>query len=148
MAQTDICSILNFTGLEASLCQSFEKQIAPLYSKINSNIPVLTNNLENIVKQNSKKIFIYDTIFQQLPWIIMFLILIIILAYTGVIKISTVIILIAIMLIVSAIFMYFYIKFNTDNVQNLINDINTQLGTNITNFKNIILTPLPSAPPS
>ena len=144
MAQNDFCSLLNLSGFEASLCETFEKQLTPVYNKVESNLPVLTNNLENVVKQNSKRIFIYDTIFQQLPWIIMFLILIILLGVTGVLRVSAIIILIIIMLIVSAIFMYCYIKFNNDNVQNLISDINTQLGTNLTNFKNSIFIPAPA----
>ena len=141
MAQNDFCSLFNLTGLDESICQTLEKQpITPnmlytVYGKVSPNFSILTTNVENIIKQNAQKIFIYDTIFQQLPWIIMFLVLIIFLGVTGVLRVSVVVILIIIMLIVSAIFMFVYVKYNTNSVQNLINDINAQMGTNINNFK-------------
>lgn len=145
MAQSDFCSLFNLTGLEESICQTLEKQpITPeilynVYTKVEPKFPTLTTNLENIIKQNSRKIFVYDTIFQQLPWFIMFLILIILLGVGKVLRLSVVIILIIIMVLLTATFMYFYIKFNNDNIQNLINEINTQLGTNVANFRQSVL---------
>ena len=140
MSDTDFCSLINLSGLEKTICQTLEKSITPnvlqhIFSLIEPKLLLLTNGIEQIIQRNAIKIFLYDTIILQLPWLITFFILVFVLWISGVIKGDTLIILFILAIIVTAGFIALYLYLNKRNIDILIYQTKAQLNTNISNFK-------------
>ena len=145
MSQSDFCSLLNLTDLEKSICQSLEKtpitanMLYQIFETVEPKFPILTTGIDGIIQKYTTKTFIRDGIFQQLPWLITFFILILMLAIIGVIPVSIFVILLIISILITGAIIYFYLRYNKTNAENLINEIKTQIRTNIGNFKSSVL---------
>ncbi len=92
MSATDFCSTLNLSGAELAVCQAFEKTpitinlLYKMFEFVEPKLPILTNGIEHTVKKNTIDIFVKNTILQQLPWFLSFIMLVVVLRVLKVIS--------------------------------------------------------------
>ena len=124
-----ICNTLSKTPITAN----FLYKIIEIYEP---KFPLLTTGIEKIFKNNIIKIVISNLIFHQLPWLICFIFLLIILWSTKVISWYTFLglLIFSIFIVVISIFIYLYSIYDT--LENLIHDTKVQLKLNLNKFKN------------
>lgn len=139
MTSPDFCSRLNLPAIEQGICKAAESLVYKVYEHVEPKLPILTNGIEEIIKKNATKIFIYDTIMQQLPWFITFLILIIILRISRTITTYVFLILLIFVILITGILIAAYMYYNKNNLEKLVNETRSQFNLNIRNFRQSVL---------
>jgi len=141
MSKQDLCSLFNLSGIEATICKTLENTpitanlLYKLFEMVEPKVPLLISGIEEILKKNATKIFIYDTIMQQLPWLISFLILITILWFNKTISIYLYMILFISVIVTTILIMAIYSYYYNQKIEKMLVELKMQMKINFDNFK-------------
>lgn len=141
----DFCSELGLTGIDETICKSIESKpltlnlLYKLFEIFEPQLPILMTGIENILKTNIIKIVIYSIILQQIPWLMSFCLIIIILWFSGIIPSYVAISLIIFSFIFTTFILVIYLNINLYFIEKMIKQTKTQAKLNLINFKNFSL---------
>lgn len=143
----DICSQLNLSGTVKSVCEMLVPPLYELYQTIEPKLPILTAGLNDIIQKDQERFFIHNAIYQQLPWLVSFIALAIVLVIIKVMPFYLAVLLVILALLVTAMLVYLNLESNKRNIDRLIDDVQAQVSTNVANFEKSFITAAPSPSP-
>ena len=139
MSQPDFCSQLDLSAFQAGICKQAQEVAYKAWDRIDPNLPLLTHGIEDTIRRNATRVFIYETIMQQLPWIISFIMLIIILWMFGILPTFAVFVILILSILATVIIIVIYMNQIKSNTEKLINELREQWNYNVNNFSNAVL---------
>lgn len=137
----NICSNFNLSGINEIICNSLESTpiitnfINKLLENLEQKYTILSNGIEPIIKKYIIKIIIQNVIIQQLPWLMNFWFLIIILWLTKVISFNIFICLFLFSILFTFVMIIIYFQTNLYYFEKLIDDVKLQTKTNLNDLK-------------
>ena len=135
---SDICSRLGLTGVALTACRNLENTISTtnVYTALQiilSRSPQLTSGLTDIIKSHVVSAATSAVLAQQLPWIIGYIIILVILTTKQIITPLTLVILVVVMVIILLIINALMVRSLKRNVDTLVQDIRQQIERNLSN---------------
>ena len=137
----DLCSKFGLSGLELSICKSMEKApltanlVYKLFSRIEPKLPVLADGIKDIVQGGVVKIIIQYSLLQQIPWLIGYILIALVLISTQVITTSIFILLILIAFGVAAAITVLNLYTIKQQSKDIIQKVESRLNSNVAEFK-------------
>lgn len=138
----DLCSSLGLTGISQTICKSFETQpitlqlLYTMYEIVKPKLGLLTTGYEGIIRNNLRGIIIQNIILNQLPWLIAFVLLLLILWSYGVITGLMTAGIMVLTFFTTVVTIVISLLLNRASVYNTVDAINAQTKYNFTLFFN------------
>ena len=141
----DLCSSLGLTDIEKIICESLEKDpltanlLYKLFLRLEPKLPVITNGIEGIIKNNAIRIALRNAIMQQLPWLIGFFLIILTLLFTKTISIYAFGMLFIAAIVITIVITGLNLYLNMQGIEKIIRELKSKLRSNMDDFKSTIL---------